>query len=100
MSAVAGWAENGSTILRVPSHVTCEVVYILESQGYGAAEVANNLRSFSLIDGVEFADDQAVFEALIDYRDRKVDFADALTDALARNAGEKVWTLTPGILSA
>lgn len=76
------------------------MVYILESQGYGAAEVANNLRSFSLIDGVEFADDQAVFEALIDYRDRKVDFADALTDALARNAGEKVWTLTPGILSA
>ncbi|MCL4514119.1 MAG: PIN domain-containing protein [Firmicutes bacterium] len=85
-------AEKGFVVLKVPSHVTCEVVYILESKGYGAADVANVLRSFSLIDGIEFAESQAIFEALIDYRDHKVDFADALTAALARNTGEKVWT--------
>ncbi len=85
-------AEKGFVSLKVPWHVTCEVVYVLESKGYGAADVADVLRGFSLIDGIELAEGQAIFEALIDYRDRKVDFADALTAALARNADEKVWT--------
>ncbi len=85
-------AETGELALKVAPHIACEVVYILESQGYRAIEISSALHNFSLIGGIEFADRDVVFEALIDYRDSKVDFADALTAAFARKSGEKVWT--------
>lgn len=85
-------AQGGKNKLKVALHIVAEVVYVLEGTGYGHAEICSALLRFSRIVGIAFEDETAVVEALMDYRDNNVDFADALLMALARARSEKVWT--------
>ena len=47
---------------------------------------------FSRISGIEFLDENVFFEALVDYKDKNIDFSDALLAAISRAKAEKVWT--------
>lgn len=85
-------AERGERGLKVAPHIVCEVVYVLESQGYARDEIYGALKDFSRINGIEFLDGDTVFEALVDFGDKKVDFADALLAALGRAEAGTVWT--------
>lgn len=85
-------AERGESKLKVAPHIMCEVIYIFESLNYDREEIYNALKDFSRINGVEFMDESVQFEALLDYKDRKVDFSDALLAAMGRARHEKVWT--------
>ncbi|MBC7340704.1 MAG: PIN domain-containing protein [Firmicutes bacterium] len=85
-------AERGNVMLKVPPHIVCEVVYILESQDYRREDVYEAIRDLAQIRGVQLEDQEAVLQALIDYRDKKADFADALLAAIAKARSHKVFT--------
>ncbi|MBE3584238.1 MAG: PIN domain-containing protein [Limnochordaceae bacterium] len=85
-------AERGEGRLKVAPHIVCEVVYILESQGYSRNETYDALRDFRRINGIEYVEGDAVLEALLDYKTKNVDFSDALLASLCRASSEKVWT--------
>ena len=89
-------AERGECKLKIAPHIVCETIYILESQNYARDEIYGALKDFGRIDGIVFSDEDAVFEALVDYKDKNVDFADALLAAIGRVKAEKVWTFNPG----
>lgn len=85
-------AERGETTLRITQHIISEVVYVLESQGYERKEVSDALMQFISISGIEMENADEVMTALIWYRDKNVDFSDALLYAVSSSRGERVWT--------
>lgn len=85
-------AERGEVKLKVAPHIVCEIVYVLESQEYSREEIYTALRDFGRIEGVELVDADIVLEAALDYKDKNVDFSDALLAAISRTYSEKVWT--------
>lgn len=85
-------ADPQALTLKVSPHILAEVVYILEHHAYDRGRVASALIRFFRVPGVRVVEAGPVMEALLDYRERRVDFADALLMALARSRGEKVWT--------
>ena len=85
-------AERGECKLKIASHIVCEAIYILENQDYARDEIYDALKDFSRISGIAFLDEDAIFEALVDYKDKNIDFADALLAALSRAKAETVWT--------
>lgn len=87
-------AETGRHTLKVAPHILREAIYVLESQGLTRADIAGRLLECSAIPGVRFESEEAAREALIEYRDRSVDFADALLMALARARAESVSTVS------
>ncbi|QUL98681.1 MAG: PIN domain-containing protein [Candidatus Fermentithermobacillus carboniphilus] len=85
-------AERGEVKLKVAPHIVCEIVYVLESQEYSREEIYTALSDFSRIEGVELVDADVVLEAALDYKDKNVDFLDALLASISRTYSEKVWT--------
>lgn len=85
-------AERGEVKLKVAPHVVCEIVYVLESLEYSREEIYGALMDFGRIDGVQLVDADVILEAAMDYRDKNVDFSDALLAAISRMHSEKVWT--------
>lgn len=85
-------AERGGCKLKVSPHIICEVVYILEGEDYAREEIYYALRDLGRISGITFQEEDTILEALIDYRDKNVDFSDSLLAAIGRSRAEKVWT--------
>ncbi len=85
-------AERGEVVLKVPPHIICEVVYILEGQDYPREDVYRAIRDLAQIKGFYLDGEETIFQALIDYRDKKADFADALLAAIAKTLSHRVFT--------
>ncbi|NPV70701.1 MAG: PIN domain-containing protein [Firmicutes bacterium] len=85
-------AERGSHRLKVAAHILREIVYVLEGEGYSRPDICNALRQFFALRGVLVEDKRAVHEALLEFRDKGVDFSDALLAAIARGKQQRVWT--------
>ncbi len=85
-------AQQGRCILKIAPFIVAELVYVLESKSYSSAEIFEGLKALDGLRGVEFTSRRETFEALLEYRDKDVDFADALLMAFARSAGEAVVT--------
>lgn len=85
-------AERGEWRLKIAPHILCETVYVLEARDYTRAEICDALRDFIRIKGIELQEEKEVLEALIEYRDKEVDFSDSLLAAMAKARGEKIWT--------
>lgn len=84
--------REGSTGAYVPAAVLAECVYVL-TRAYGIArqDVADKLLGLLDYRGV-LTESAAVRHALMLYRDRKVDFVDALVAATARERGWRVFS--------
>jgi predicted nucleic acid-binding protein len=67
-------------------------VYVLEHEGLGREQTYEAIRDFLGIRGIEVDEEGTALEALADYRDKGVDFSDALLAAIARQSHEIVWT--------
>jgi predicted nucleic-acid-binding protein len=76
--ALIGSAERGERLLRIPAYVICETIYILENQAYTREQIHDALTRFTAIPGIHVERLAQVHLALIWYRDKNVDFGDAL----------------------
>jgi len=85
-------AQQGRCTLKVAPFIVAELVYVLESKSYSRTEIFEGLKVLDGLRGIEFTSGREVFEALLEYRDKGGDFADALLMAFARSAGEAVVT--------
>lgn len=64
------------------------MVWVLESAlGRSRAEVSDLLLDFVRVEDVQTEEEDVLLQALVDYRDRGVDFVDAYLAAHARAAG-------------
>jgi predicted nucleic-acid-binding protein len=85
-------AQDGNVALNVPVYVICEAVFVLEGQGFTRQEISGALARFLAVPGVEASQAPQVLVALSWYRDKNVDFADALLYAESSDMGCKVLT--------
>jgi predicted nucleic acid-binding protein len=85
-------AEAGDLVLAVPLHILCEVLFVLEGQGYGRQDISDGLARFCLVKGVEVEARELVLAALLLYKEHSADFADMLLHLLAETSGGAVWT--------
>lgn len=85
-------AERGEWCLKIAPHILCETVYILEVKDYTKEEICDALCDFVRIKGIELQGEKEVLEALIEYRDKNVDFSDCLLAVMAKARGESIWT--------
>jgi predicted nucleic acid-binding protein len=85
-------AESGELTLKVPTHILCEAVYVLEGLGHSRASICDALTRFGSIRGIALDEPIPSFTALIRYRDLNVDFSDALLYSIAAHRGDRVWT--------
>jgi len=85
--AVFESAERGEVELRILTYVICETVYVLEGQAYTRREIHDALSRLMAIPGVRVDDGSAVQVALTWYRDKGVDFGDALLYAQCCDGG-------------
>ncbi|HHV78454.1 MAG TPA: type II toxin-antitoxin system VapC family toxin [Firmicutes bacterium] len=92
-------AERGEITLRITPHIICEVVYVLESQGYERKEASDALIQFTSISGIETENADEVMTALIWYRDKNVDFSTPFytpyLGLAARGFGHSISVITP-----
>lgn len=81
-------AARGEIRLILTPTTLAEVVWTLSSfYGYGRAEIGEELRSFINAEGLDVWDQDTMAAALTLYRDRNLDFADALLAAYALSEG-------------
>ncbi|MBI4493929.1 MAG: PIN domain-containing protein [Chloroflexi bacterium] len=81
-------AARGEVRLILTPVILAEVVWTLRSfYGHGRIQIADQLLSFVTADGLVVWDKDAIMRALSIYRDRNLDFADALLAAYALVAG-------------
>jgi len=85
-------AERGEIVLRVAQHIVCEAVYVLETLNFTRKDICEALTEFARIPGTEVENATEVMMALIWYRDKNIDFSDALLYAISSLRGETVWT--------
>jgi len=85
-------AEAGEVTLAVSQHIICEVVFVLEGQGYSRTDICGALTRFAAIKGITVQDSGPVLTALVLYRGLNVDFADALLHSIASYRGGRLWT--------
>lgn len=71
-------AERGELTLRIPTFIVCEAVFILEGKDYTRHEIHAALSRFLAIPGINAESVPAVQLALLWYREKNVDFGDAL----------------------
>mgnify|MGYP000880630413 CR=1 FL=1 len=90
--AIIEQAERGEITVRIPVHVICETVYILEGQDYTRMQICDSLTRFLAIPGIRTEQLPAVQIALTLYRDKNVDFSDALLYAQCSESGDTVLT--------
>lgn len=84
--------REGSASAYIPAAVLAECVYVLtRAYGIPREDVANRLLGLLDYRGV-VTESAAVRQALTLYRDRKVDFVDALVAATAREHGWRVFS--------
>lgn len=81
-------AQEGKVILQLASLTVAEVVWVLESAlGRSRAEISDLLLDFVRAEAIHTQEEDVLFQALVDYRNRGVDFVDAYLAAHARAAG-------------
>lgn len=85
-------AESGKLSLVLVPHIICEVVYVLEGQGYSRHDISQSLTRFCLIEGINVQELDLVLTALLHYRDTDLDFADLLLYSVATHHGGVLWT--------
>ena len=90
--AVIESAERGEVALQVPAYVICETVYILESQAYTRDQICSAITGFLAIPGIHAEHTPLIQAALIWYKDKNVDFGDALLYVECSNDGGLVLT--------
>lgn len=82
--ALMARAERGEVRLRLAPLTVAEIVWTLDSfYRLARRDIADKLAQFIVADGVEAEERLVLLQALRDYRDKNVDFADAY---LARHA--------------
>lgn len=87
-AAVFAAAQEGSLLLRVDEIVVAETVWVLQSfYKYPHEEIAQTLSEFLANDGIDADDKPGLLAALALYREKNVDFADALLAVHARQQG-------------
>lgn len=91
-AALVRRAEAGELSLTIATTVLCEVVWVLERLGYARDRICNALIRFCLLEGIRPDHPDLALSALLRYRDRNVDFADAVLDVTAARYGATVWT--------
>lgn len=90
-------AETGDIVLRVPTVVIAEAVWVLGSAySFDRAQIAEALRSFVLADGVDVEEREIVVNALRLMQDQNVAYVDAYLAALARRRDEPVASFDAG----
>lgn len=83
--AVAG---RGELLLILTAVTMAEVVWTLDSfYGHSREQIATSLSAFLGAQGLEVPEREVLISALVLYRDRNVDFADALLAAYALENG-------------
>lgn len=84
-------AERRSVLLRVTMVTVAETVWTLRSvYGLGRDAIAESMASFVAADGIETESQAEVMLALSLYREKNIDFADALLAARALLSGPPV----------
>lgn len=91
-AALISSARSRPASLQILSHIVCEVVYILEGLDYRKNDIFEALRDFGRVPGVKYAEERKILEALIEYKEKNIDFSDALLAAEAREQGKVIWT--------
>jgi predicted nucleic acid-binding protein len=81
-------AQDGHISLIVAPITVAEVVWVLESfYGYPKEQIAATIIQFLYSEGLEVIDLDIVIHALSLYKEKNIDFADALLSASALNRG-------------
>ena len=88
--AVIESAERGEQVLHIPDYIIGETVYILESRNYTREQVCDSLLRFMAIPGIHTEHLPQVQVALTWYRDKNVDFGNALLYAECSDGGSLV----------
>jgi predicted nucleic acid-binding protein len=84
-------AKNGEVSLLIIPIVVAEVVWVLESfYGYSKNRIAETMTQFLLCDGLEVESLDLLIETLSLYREKNLDFADALLATTALRKGPKI----------
>ncbi|MDD3927158.1 MAG: PIN domain-containing protein [bacterium] len=91
-AALISSAQNDAASLQILSHIVCEVVYILEGMDYPKTDIFEALRDLGRIPGIKYTEERKILDALIEYKDKNIDFSDALLAAEARAREEVIWT--------
>jgi predicted nucleic-acid-binding protein len=84
-------AVKGQIILIITSLTLAEVVWVLESfYNYSRRQISEALSQFLLCEGLEVEDLDLTIEALGVYREKNIDFADAVLASKALRQGPPV----------
>ncbi|MEK7864169.1 MAG: PIN domain-containing protein [Chloroflexota bacterium] len=86
-------AADGDILLRIPSVVVAEVVWVLASAyKLDRRTIAGTLRELAIADGIEIEEQDVVLDALRLMESANVAYVDAYLAAKARRHGEPVLT--------
>jgi uncharacterized protein len=81
-------AQEGLVVLVLAPITVAEVVWVLESfYGYSKSQISETITQFLRSDGLEVFDRELMIQALGVYREKNIDFADALLAQFALNQG-------------
>lgn len=81
-------AQEGLVVLVLAPITVAEVVWVLESfYGYSKSQISETITQFLRSDGLEVIDRELMIQALGLYREKNIDFADALLAQFALNQG-------------
>jgi len=81
-------AQEGLVVLVLAPITVAEVVWVLESfYGYSKSQISETITQFLRSDGLEVFDRELMIQALSVYREKNIDFADALLAQFALNQG-------------
>jgi predicted nucleic acid-binding protein len=81
-------AQEGRFLLVLVPITVAEVVWVLESfYGYPKSKIADTIELFLRSDGLEVIDLELLIQALSLYKEKNIDFADALLAVFALNRG-------------
>ena len=81
-------AQEGLVVLVLAPITVAEVVWVLESfYGYSKSQISETITQFLRSDRLEVIDRELMIEALGLYREKNIDFADALLVQFALNQG-------------
>jgi len=81
-------AQEGRFLLVLVPITVAEIVWVLESfYGYPKSQIADTIALFLRSDGLEVIDLEPLIQALSLYKEKNIDFADALLAVFALNRG-------------
>ena len=83
-------AEAGSLVLHIHPVIVAELVWTLDSfYGYTKEKIATTLCGFFTLEGLVLHDRDAVLSALLNYKEKNVDYIDAYLAAVAGAHGDQ-----------